>query len=119
MYVPPIRGSAICVWNAVIPTNCTVLPMSYLLSRKTAKTYLASELSKVVATTKAKYELDTSPCGKLYTTSAATVAITSLATNAYSHGRSTFDSCRPPPDSGLLDTGAGRDHFAASHPATI
>lgn len=25
MYVPPINGSAIWVWNAEIPTNCTVL----------------------------------------------------------------------------------------------
>jgi hypothetical protein len=25
IYVPPMSGSAICVWNAVMPTNCTVL----------------------------------------------------------------------------------------------
>ena len=25
IYVPPIKGSAIWVWNAEIPTNCTVL----------------------------------------------------------------------------------------------
>lgn len=25
MYVPPMSGSATCVWNAVMPTNWTVL----------------------------------------------------------------------------------------------
>ena len=29
IYVPPMRGSAIWVWNAEIPTNCTVLEVQH------------------------------------------------------------------------------------------
>lgn len=34
MYVPPIKGSAIWVWNAEIPTNCTVLKVQPAKSRQ-------------------------------------------------------------------------------------
>lgn len=58
MYVPPIKGSAICVWKAVMPTNWTVLYSQVNAipaeEKRDLCAYLAREDSKVVATTSVK-----------------------------------------------------------------
>jgi hypothetical protein len=84
-------------------------------------THPVKEDNRMVATTIPKYPLPTSPRGNAQTTTVATTAIANLAQKAYNHG---FNTCPFPlatlvPVSGCLVGGAGRDHFAASHPAII
>lgn len=88
MYVPPISGSAIWVWKAVIPTNCTVLPISFRKS-PACRTYLETDDNKVVAMMIPKYPLETCPVGKPQTTSVAIVAIVKRAQKANNQGLST------------------------------
>lgn len=85
------------------------------MSCKRYRTCLVKDDMSVVATTREKYPLPTSPSrGNIYTTPVASTAIPNLAQKAITHGR----SISPVPVNGCFPR-AGLDHFATSHPTSI
>lgn len=114
MYVPPIKGSAIWVWNAQTPMNWTVLFVSSTGIGGFA-THLVNEDNRVVATTTPKYVPSTFPLlGNIHTTAVATTAMPNRAQKTINQGR----SISPVPVNGCFPLG-GRDHLATNHPANI
>jgi hypothetical protein len=94
MYVPPISGSAIWVWKAVMPTNWTVLQQSVMWSLATwSEADLETEESRVVAIMIPKYPLVTWPIGNPQTTKVATVAMVKRAQKAHNQGLNTWLDC--------------------------